>query len=123
MAEQPIRERTVEQYLNKQIQSLGGLSFKFKSTVNGVPDRIIIFDGKTHFIEVKRPGGKLRKEQVAMHNRMRNHRASVHVVSSHADIDKFIRNILHEEPLTDKEVKSYNQPKETTILSSDSFKI
>lgn len=59
-------EKDIEEWLNKQIKSLGGKSYKFISPDNpGVPDRIYLFPGgKVYFVELKRVIGKLSGIQV-----------------------------------------------------------
>ena len=54
-------EREIEAYLVKRVKSVGGRAYKFVSPSNrGVSDRVVCLpDGTTHFIELKRPGGKL----------------------------------------------------------------
>jgi len=54
-------EREIESYLVKRVKSVGGRAYKFVSPSNrGVSDRVVCLpDGTTHFIELKRPGGKL----------------------------------------------------------------
>lgn len=54
-------EKDIENWLNHQIENLGGLAFKFVSPGNpGVPDRIYILpDGKVWFVELKQQLGKV----------------------------------------------------------------
>lgn len=54
------RENQIENYLKLKTEHYGGLCLKFKSSYAGVPDRIVIFNGKVAFVELKRPkGGRL----------------------------------------------------------------
>lgn len=58
-------ENDIEKYLVRQIKSIGALCYKFTSPgTRGVPDRIILYRGNVFFIELKRPGGKPRKDQL-----------------------------------------------------------
>lgn len=54
-------EKDIESWLNKRIEKMGGLAFKFVSPGNpGVPDRIYILpDGKVWFVELKQQLGKV----------------------------------------------------------------
>lgn len=101
MSKQPL-ESKIETYLKDQIKALGGLSYKFKSTVNGVPDQIVIFDGTTHFVEVKRPGETPRADQIAVQRKIAAQNVSVCTVSTTDEIDAFIRKNLGCEPITAK---------------------
>lgn len=90
----PVLESTIETYFKHQIKRAGGLAFKFMSTVNGVPDQLVIHDGVTHYVEVKRPGGKPRADQVRCHAKMATHGATVHVISTNDEVDAFVRDTL-----------------------------
>ena len=61
-----VRERDVERRLVEAVRSHGGLAIKFISPGwDGAPDRIILFPGKRlAFVELKRPGGKMRPIQL-----------------------------------------------------------
>lgn len=54
-------ERDIERYFMRRVAQIGGRAYKFVSPSNrGVSDRVVCLpDGTTHFIELKRPGGKL----------------------------------------------------------------
>lgn len=56
-----MRERDIEQWLRRQIESMGGLAFKFSSPGNdGVPDRLAVLPGGIiYFIELKTDRGRL----------------------------------------------------------------
>ena len=60
-----LREREVEAALVRAVRKRGGRALKFVSPgFDGVPDRIVLLmNGKFAFVELKRPGGKLRKLQ------------------------------------------------------------
>jgi hypothetical protein len=54
-------ERDIERYFTHRVAQVGGRAYKFVSPSNrGVADRVVCLpDGTTHFVELKRPGGKL----------------------------------------------------------------
>lgn len=57
------------------------LCFKFLSPQNrGVPDRVFIKDGDIFFIEFKREGGLLSKQQIMRLNELRNNKMDCYVV-------------------------------------------
>ena len=60
-----MREREVEAALVKAVRKRHGMALKFVCPgLDGVPDRIVLLpDGKIAFIELKRPGCKMRKIQ------------------------------------------------------------
>ncbi|MFE4332476.1 VRR-NUC domain-containing protein [Streptomyces sp. NPDC056831] len=93
------RERTVEGYLLRQCRANGLLCLKFVSPARrGVPDRIVVAQSRTVFVEVKRPGGQLRKLQETMHAKLRRHGAEVHVVDDEPGVDAFIARLLKDQP-------------------------
>ena len=61
-----MREKVIEQRLIKAVRQSGGLALKFVSPgFNGVPDRLLLFDGgRAAFAEVKAPGEKPRPLQI-----------------------------------------------------------
>lgn len=67
------RERDIERWLKNQIETMGGLAYKFSSPGNdGVPDRIAIMPyGRVWFIELKTKQGQLTPIQVWQQNRLR----------------------------------------------------
>ncbi|MFI8089071.1 VRR-NUC domain-containing protein [Streptomyces sp. NPDC086080] len=89
------RESTIEDYLLSQCRAHGFLCLKFVSPARGgVPDRIVVAPCGTVFVEVKRPGGQLRKLQQLTHAKLRRHGAEVHVVDDKPSVDIFIANLL-----------------------------
>lgn len=71
-------ENDVEKYLKNQCKKENIICFKFTApSFAGVPDRIIIVDGITAFIELKRPKAETRPLQNSVIQNMRNHKAIV----------------------------------------------
>ena len=84
-------ENDVETYLYKQAKKHDILCYKFTApSTRGVPDRILIGNGKTIFLELKRPGEKPRKLQVAIHKKMQEHGATVFV----ADTKELVKDVI-----------------------------
>ncbi len=61
-----MREKTIERQLAAEVRKNGGLALKFVSPgFDGIPDRLVLFPkGIIAFVELKRPGEKLRPLQV-----------------------------------------------------------
>lgn len=85
------KESSVEKYLVKSVEKLGGLCLKFTSPGNaGVPDRVVIHGATVVFVELKRPkGGKLGVAQLRMHAKLRAAGASVFTLASKVEVDTF----------------------------------
>lgn len=60
-----MRENEVEKAFVEAVRETGGVALKFTSqTMNGVPDRLILFKiGKCAFVELKAPGKQMRPLQ------------------------------------------------------------
>lgn len=89
-------EGQIESYLIKQAKKYGFLYYKFTAPGrNGVPDRILIGHGHTIFIELKRPGGKLRELQEEIINDMKSHGAEVYVLDTKSAVDNLINKFIY----------------------------
>ena len=81
-------EGYVEDYLKKKTRAAGYLCYKFVSPgIKGVPDDIIIHNGRVTFIETKRI------------SEMQSHGADVRVLNTRELVDKFILECKSEPPL------------------------
>ena len=95
MSNRPGPEGVVEQYLRVQVLDAGGVCHKFLSTRAGVPDRIVVLNGRTLFVEVKAPRtGRLSKLQIIQIRRLEAAGADVRVVNSTAGVDALITELL-----------------------------
>ena len=93
------RERTVEQYLRRRVESLGGECVKFIPDYDrGMPDRIVILPhGGLVWCELKRPsGGKLSGAQMVRHEELRRLGQRVEVLWSREDVDRFLGEMIRE---------------------------
>ena len=90
-----MREKVVEQRLIKAVRQSGGLALKFVSPgFNGVPDRLLLFDGgKAAFAEVKTPGEKPRPLQVHRMEQLRRLGFKAFVIDDREQIGGVISEI------------------------------
>jgi hypothetical protein len=86
-------EKDIEKYFVKRVQAVGGKAYKFVSPSNrGVSDRVVCFaDGSTHFVELKRPGGKLSPLQQMFASDMRALNQNYACLWSKADVDAWLK--------------------------------
>ena len=91
--EKPVIENTIETYLKSQVELCGGMCEKWIAGRDGVPDRIVVLNGNTVFIELKRPGDKPRELQVSVINRLKNAGAEVYVIDTKAKVDSLIKKL------------------------------
>ena len=83
-------EKQVEKYLNKRVKESGGLSFKWISSVSGVPDRIVFLNNQVHLVELKTTTGALSPRQILVFDELGEQGFPVYVLRSHNDIEEFI---------------------------------
>ena len=85
------RERNVERYLVDQVRRIGGLCKKWVCPESdGMPDRIVIHSGRIEFVELKRPGGKLRPLQQKRREELERQGAKVFTLSTKQEVDDYI---------------------------------
>lgn len=83
-------ENAVEQRLRTLVEAAGGMALKFTSSRNGVPDRIVILQGRTVFVELKAPQGRLAPLQIVRIKQMRQAGADVRVLISREEVAAFM---------------------------------
>lgn len=85
-------ESKIEKYLTDKIKSIGGLCWKFVSPgTRGVPDRLCILpNGRTIYVELKRPGEVPEPLQSKRHEQLRDRGHIVCVIDSLKGVDDFI---------------------------------
>jgi hypothetical protein len=88
-----IRERDIEKYFAKSVESHGGVSFKWTSPSHrGVPDRIAIFPkGRVVFVEIKRANGKFSRLQEHVAKILKSLGCEYASVSSMEEVDEFFK--------------------------------
>ena len=92
-----LRESYIEMYLVNRIKAIDGLCWKFVSPgVTGVPDRIILIEGKVYFVEVKAEHGRFEKIQNYRSRQIRDCGLPVEIVRNKEQVDGLIERILNE---------------------------
>jgi hypothetical protein len=84
-------EKQVEKYLVKKVKEAGGLTYKWISTVSGVPDRIVFLNEKCYLVELKTETGVLSPRQILVFDELGEAGFSVHILRNQEDIAGFIR--------------------------------
>ena len=90
-----MKESQLEKRLRVKVEKLGGLCFKWVSPgKRGVPDRICILPkGRTVYVEMKAPGGKLSPLQHKRIQELEKRGHEVYVLASKQQVDEFISEI------------------------------
>lgn len=90
------KESTFESEFKKDIENLGGICLKFKSTESGGMDRVILMPfGFTYWAEIKRPDGKgvVSKLQKYQRSRFTDLGHQVWLIDCSKAKEKFIRKV------------------------------
>ena len=90
-----MREKTIEQHLDKAVKNSGGIAPKLVSPgFDGMPDRLVLLPGgKIGFVEVKAPGKEPRPLQVARHGLLRRLGFKVYVLDDPEQIGGILDEI------------------------------
>ena len=87
------RERDIERKLKREVEKVGGICFKFLSSVSGVPDRLCLFPGgDAVFVETKRKGEKPRPLQERQIEKIRKLGFRVEVIDSEQGIEELLNS-------------------------------
>lgn len=88
-------ELVVEGYLRTQCKKYNILCYKFVSPgCNGVPDELIISQGKTIYIETKSDKGTTSHTQNQRIKEMREHGADVRICHTRKSIDEVLHELI-----------------------------
>jgi hypothetical protein len=89
-----MQETDIEKTLVRAVDEIGGKAFKFTSPGNaGVPDRVVLLNGKAYFIELKAPGQKLRPLQEYRRRQLEELGFEVYVIDSAVGVEGFINAV------------------------------
>lgn len=90
-------ERTVEDHLTRRCTELD--IFVLKNTgMNGIPDRLLIWDRTHWFLELKKPGKKPTDLQVAVAKKLKAHGAIPLWADTKHDIDRILNAMVSRQP-------------------------
>jgi hypothetical protein len=89
-----VLEKEIEKHLNNLVKKSKGISYKWISTVTGVPDRIVFLQNQVFFVELKTATGKLSPRQTIVFDDLGEQGFPVHVLHSKEDVEDFIRSAL-----------------------------
>ena len=85
-----VLEKEIEKHLVNLVKKSKGLSYKWISSVTGVPDRIVFINQKVFLVELKTVTGKLSPRQTLVFDDLGEQGFPVHVLRSKEDIEDFI---------------------------------
>lgn len=85
-----VKEATIERELVARVRARGGVCAKLTGA-RGIPDRLVVLDGRVVLVECKRPrGGRLSAHQVWWRSACAAQGVAIVLVRSVADIDALI---------------------------------
>lgn len=95
-----MRETTIERYLRTKMKGIGGDAMKWVCPGRvGVPDRIVAYQGRVVFVEVKRPTGLLREVQARTIRYLKDMGCEATMVSTREQVDELVQKIINGEAL------------------------
>ena len=87
-------EKVLERNLNKDVKTLGGWSIKILSNfITGLPDRLVLLNGRAHFVEVKSQGKMPSARQRVVHKKLEVLGFPVSVIDTTEKLNDFINGI------------------------------
>lgn len=87
-------EKTLEKNLTLRVKKAGGLAIKILSIFySGLPDRLILINGRAYFVELKTTGKRARPDQSIVHAKLKKHGFPVTIIDSNEKINNFITKI------------------------------
>lgn len=91
-----MEETRIEKHLKNRVKKQGCLALKFTVPgMSGMPDRLILLPGgKVYFVELKKPGGKLKKLQQKRAEMLKALGFSVYCLDSNETVDSFIKEVF-----------------------------
>ena len=88
-------EKDIEKRLRLGVKALGGKAYKFNSPGNnGVPDRVVLIQGKCYFVELKRLVQDLSPGQRAVKRDFKKLGFEVYKLDTIDDVDKFLEEAV-----------------------------
>lgn len=89
-----IRERDIEKAFTAQVKAAGGEIRKVRWIGRkGAPDRVVMLNGMTIWVEFKAPGERPNSQQASEHRRMRKMGMLVLVIDHFVVVDAVIDNL------------------------------
>ena len=90
-------EATIEQYLKESVEGAEGMCIKIKSSgVRGVPDRVVILNGLTVFVELKSESGNVSRHQQRTFTAITAAGGFVFLLDSKDRVDDFMTFMLQD---------------------------
>ena len=89
------KEKETEIYLKNKTKALGGLCLKWVSPgFDGVPDRIVMLNGKIRFAEIKAPKGKARALQEKVMKQINDQGFECTVLDTREQVDELMAEMM-----------------------------
>ena len=85
-----VLEKEIEKHLVKLVKQSKGLSYKWISSVTGVPDRIVFINQRVFLVELKTQTGRLSPRQEVVFDDLGEQGFPVHVLHSKEDVEDFV---------------------------------
>lgn len=89
-----MKERDISRYLNRRVKELGGEIRRVTwQGRRNAPDKLVMLEGRSFFVEEKRPGETATAPQRREHKRLRDAGLEVRVVSTEYEVEAALSHI------------------------------
>ncbi len=90
-------EKSVERYLVNEVKVIGGKCIKLLPTFeNGIPDRLVLYEGLAVFVELKRKDRIPDKLQLVYHKNLLKVGFQTRIIDDRQQVDQLISELVHE---------------------------
>lgn len=114
------KENYIEGYIFDEVKKAGGICWKFTSGITGVPDRVVILNGHTVFVELKAPDGAPSKMQLVRAAQIAHAGGQSLIIDTRQDVDRLIEKLLAEPPSTSPALQP-PRCQQAPVLSPEGF--
>ncbi len=91
-------ESKLESFMRREVEEMGGLFLKFRTTAKGYPDRLLLYRGHKIFVEMKAPGKVPNAQQAGKHKKLNKFGAEVVVIDTEQDMAAFLKGLVRRGP-------------------------
>ena len=91
-----VLEKEIEKHLVNLVKKSKGLSYKWISSVTGVPDRIVFINQKVFLVELKTETGRLSPRQELVFDDLGEQGFPVHILHSKDDVEDFVNEAMQQ---------------------------
>jgi hypothetical protein len=82
----------------RRVRQAGGMAIQLMPTQAGVPDRLVLHEGRMYLVELKTESGRLRPDQVVWHRRAAKRGTTVIVLRGREEVLRWVSTLTSGSP-------------------------